>query len=84
MAIRDQWVYFDDDSTAVRLDAYRKDEALQKRPVRYVIDTATGERTEGKPKVVEVVVVVKGAEGHSSRSLSRQTQVVQNHNVVVF
>jgi hypothetical protein len=49
MAIKDSFVYFDDDSTAVRLDVYRKREDLQRRPVRYVIDTATGERTEGKP-----------------------------------
>jgi hypothetical protein len=50
MAMKDQFVYFDDDSTAVRLDVYRKRGDLQKRPVRYVIDTATGERTEGEPK----------------------------------
>lgn len=51
MAIKDSFVYFDDDSTAVRLDTYRKREDLQKRPVRYVIDTSTGVKTEGKPKV---------------------------------
>lgn len=50
MAIKDTWVYMADDSTAVRLDAYRKDEALQKRPVAYTIDTSTGVKTEGKPK----------------------------------
>jgi hypothetical protein len=49
--MKDQWVYFADDSTAVRLDTYRKNEELQKRPVAYVIDTSTGTRTAGKPKV---------------------------------
>ena len=51
MAIKDTWVYFDDDSTAVRLDTYRKNDDLQKRPVAYTIDTSTGVRTPGKPKV---------------------------------
>ena len=62
MAQKDVFVYFSDDSTAVRLDTYRKRDDLQKRPVAYTIDTATGQRTEGKPKVERKADAPKGAD----------------------
>lgn len=56
------WVYFKDDSIAVPLDHYQQNRDQYKgMDVAYVLDTETGERTQGAPKATKAKAE-KGAE----------------------
>jgi len=46
-----EWLYFQDESIAVRLDHYQKNrDQYEGMKVAYVLDTETGERSQGAPK----------------------------------